>query len=123
MNNQEKEIIRDMLGNVFSLRTDWFFCSNSSDKKKHPSKLDLLGNDWVLLSGVGETEYDCHYLDKDNDQEACSMKVNSKRIRKGWSIFKNKYPTHFSVALQEKHDLETADIFLQCICFGEIIYG
>jgi hypothetical protein len=34
-----------------------------------------------------------------------------------------KYPVHFKNFVEENDDAETADVFLQCCCFGEVIFG
>ncbi len=41
----------------------------------------------------------------------------------GLKVMGEKYPRHFSNWLQENDDAETADVFLQCALFGEIVFG
>lgn len=35
----------------------------------------------------------------------------------------DKYPKHFDNFMQENEDAITGDVFLQCVVFGEVIYG
>lgn len=41
----------------------------------------------------------------------------------GCQIMAEKYTRHLMDMVNENHDAETADVFLQCCCFGEVIYG
>lgn len=34
-----------------------------------------------------------------------------------------KYPQHWADIINESDDANTADVFLQCVVFGEVIYG
>jgi hypothetical protein len=50
--------------------------------------------------------------------------VNLGTIKRGLQIMATKYPKHFADAVSEQNmDAWTADVFLQCVCFGEIVYG
>jgi len=44
-------------------------------------------------------------------------------LKQGWRILEEKYPIHFNDAINDQHDATTADVFLQCCLFGEVIYG
>lgn len=50
------------------------------------------------------------------------FKLTTKALKKGLDIFAEKYPKAFAEFINENEDGETADIFLQCCCFGEIVY-
>ncbi len=41
----------------------------------------------------------------------------------GLKVMAHKYPKAWTDFLNENDDAETADIFLQCVCFGDVIYG
>jgi hypothetical protein len=63
---------------------------------------------------------------KDNDDTTSGggvFKINMETLSKGLQIFSDKYPKHFSDFINENDDAITADVFLQCCCFGEAIYG
>lgn len=44
-------------------------------------------------------------------------------IERGLAVMAEKYPKHFADFVAENDDAETADVFLQCCLFGEIVYG
>ena len=52
-----------------------------------------------------------------------TFKIDLYAIKNGLATMAEKYPKHFADFVQENDDAETGDIFLQCICFGEAIYG
>lgn len=41
----------------------------------------------------------------------------------GLQTMANKYPEHMKNLLNDSWDAETADVFVQCSLFGEIVYG
>lgn len=43
--------------------------------------------------------------------------------QRGLQLMAEKYPSHFGDFIAENDDAITADVFLQCCLFGEIIYG
>lgn len=49
--------------------------------------------------------------------------LNIESITKGLEILANKYNNHFSNIIEENYDAETADVFIQCCIFGDIIFG
>lgn len=52
-----------------------------------------------------------------------SVTVNRAKIEEGHRIFKEKYPHHYYDALTEGDDATTADVFFQCVVWGDVIYG
>ena len=61
---------------------------------------------------VGELEGECR-----------SCRVDLDAIKKGLRAMAERYPEHFANFLNQTDDAETGDVFLQCCCFGEVIYG
>lgn len=51
------------------------------------------------------------------------FRIDLKAIKKGLAVFAQKYPKDFADFMNENDDADTADIFLQCVCFGDAIYG
>jgi hypothetical protein len=49
--------------------------------------------------------------------------INPQTIKEGLEKMAAKYPKAWADFMNENDDAETADIFLQCCCFGEAIYG
>lgn len=56
-------------------------------------------------------------------EEDCTHTLIVEKIVQGLRTMANKYPTHFMDFINENDDAETADVFLQCCIFGEIVYG
>ena len=50
-------------------------------------------------------------------------RITRSDIENGVKIFAKDYPRHFSNFISENDDAITADVFLQCVVFGEVIYG
>jgi len=50
-------------------------------------------------------------------------RLDLESIRKGLNVMASNYPRHFADFLNEAADAITADVFLQCCLFGELIYG
>lgn len=44
-------------------------------------------------------------------------------IRQGLEQMAAKFPTHFADAINDRGDNGTADVFVQCCLFGDVIYG
>ncbi len=57
------------------------------------------------------------------DEEHGKMKLDLEAIKKGLEKMSEAYPAHFADFVGENHDATTADVFLQCCLFGEVIYG
>lgn len=55
--------------------------------------------------------------------EGKRYKVNKDACLKGLQVMADNYNWHFKNVLSEDFDAETGDVFMQCICFGEIVYG
>lgn len=49
--------------------------------------------------------------------------LTREKMIAGLQTMGEKYPQHFATFMQENDDAETADVFLQCCLFGEIIFG
>lgn len=49
--------------------------------------------------------------------------LEPKSIANGLQKMAGLYPEHFADMLDETDDADTADVFLQCCLFGELVYG
>lgn len=50
-------------------------------------------------------------------------KLTPESIARGLQVMAREYPWHFNHVGTSEEDAETADVFLQCCLFGEIVYG
>jgi len=44
-------------------------------------------------------------------------------IERGMTLMAEKYPRHMNDLIINNYDADTADVFLQCCLFGELVYG
>lgn len=49
--------------------------------------------------------------------------IDPRTLAEGLRVMAEKYPKDFADFLNENDDAGTGDTFLQCVCFGETIYG
>lgn len=59
---------------------------------------------------------------KDGD-EGANIYITRQGIADGLTLMAEKSPNHFTDLVSETDDAETADVFLQYVCFREIVYG
>ncbi len=63
-------------------------------------------------------------LEKNSDEEPEGpWTLTREKLIAGLKVMAEKYPRHFANILSENDDAETADVYLQCCLFGEIVYG
>lgn len=60
---------------------------------------------------------------KDGEDGDKSYIVTPAKVKAGIQVMADKAPQHFADWMTENDDAETSDVFLQCILFGEIVYG
>lgn len=61
--------------------------------------------------------------DKECGFEGEIKPVNRETLVEGLKVMAAKYIDHFADFVKENDDATTGDVFLQCVCFGEAIYG
>ncbi len=89
------------------------FCKNGSQQ--------LSDDYWHPLQLVPLTE-GCAVIVKDNE-DGLEHRVDRASIHRGLQLMAEKYPDHFADVLSENDDANTGDIFLQLVCFGEVVFG
>lgn len=57
------------------------------------------------------------------DDDVENRVINWDTIQTGLKIMEETYTSHWSDLINDNMDADTADVFLQCVCFGEIVYG
>lgn len=57
------------------------------------------------------------------DDDSVAYQFNREAITKGLRIMATDHARHFSDILNDNVDADTADVFLQCVLFGDVIYG
>ncbi len=49
--------------------------------------------------------------------------LNREALESGLETMQEKYPRHWHDFVSEQDDAETADVYLQCCLFGEVVFG
>lgn len=62
-------------------------------------------------------------VENEDEGEGRVTLLNKEKLIDGLSVFAEKCPRQFSDLMADNSDAETGDCFLQCCCFGEVIYG
>jgi hypothetical protein len=57
------------------------------------------------------------------DEDPKTYRLDRKAIEKGLKVFQEKCPRHFADFMADNTDANTGDSFLQCVLFGDVIYG
>ena len=111
----------------------------SIDKKEKPSQVkfvEVIGQDdpenkaRVLDGALYLSEYvlnkDGALIIRDNETDNDRLrfhKLDLEKVKKGLKCFAKYQPKHFADFISENEDGTTADVFLQCCLFGEVLYG
>ncbi len=59
----------------------------------------------------------------EDDEERGRKPLDRAALQRGLEIMQVKYPSHWNELIRENEDAGTADVFLQCAMFGEVIFG
>lgn len=60
-------------------------------------------------------------IDLEDDDKR--YRLDKAALEKGIKVMAEKFPRHFSDFLTENDDAITGDVYVQCCCFGDVIYG
>ncbi len=59
----------------------------------------------------------------ENDPNLENKRLDRFTIKRGLSIMAEDHPRHWQDLVNENYDADTADVFLQCCLFGELVFG
>lgn len=89
----------------------------------HPAYADM-PDDGIVWYGSSERNVFAEPDFKVTIQTEEGLKtIDANAILNGLNVMARKYGRHFSDLVKENDDADTHDVFLQCVCFGEVIYG
>ena len=60
-------------------------------------------------------------VDSDGDMDPATLNLES--IQRGLQIMAEKYPRHMTDFIQDNCDADTGDVFLQCACYGDVVFS
>lgn len=80
--------------------------------------------DPVLFSGAYQIAVRFDDPAKGDDGEHTGLKaISQDDVRRGLEAMVKKCPYQFGLLMRDEGDAITADVFLQCVLFGEEVYG
>jgi hypothetical protein len=117
--NVKDQRIKDLLCNAFEGGSNyWYFIESFNyPEGKTENDYEFPHIDLPLADGGSLTIKSLEEPDKP------MVTLDRKACLKGLSIMAKDYPRHFADFMSEDDDAITADVFLQCTCYGEVIYG
>lgn len=122
--NNKKELNKETLVDIFSVATfgsDWLSI-------RRPKKFDNLVKEenvcreenWAdILLGGG---YIAAYAYED-EEEPTRYKVTFDMMKKGFEVFKDECPQDYADFITGNDDYCTCSNLMQCVLFGEVVYG
>lgn len=57
------------------------------------------------------------------EEDPKPLKLNRPKIEVGLQLMADKFPRHFGNFMNENHDAETGDVFIQLCLLGDVVYG
>ena len=73
--------------------------------------------------GRATLTYDNPEADESDDGDQTSMEIGLPELQKGLVAFALKCPSHFGDLISENDDAITHDCYIQCVLFGDVVYG
>ena len=98
-----------------------YWCSGVYLHTKH----DLKETPWYSDPSLYGQEFAIQVVEYEASEEDSDGRhnVNKEKLARGLQIMSEKHPSHFADLMNEQDDAITADIFLQCVALGEVVYG
>lgn len=119
--NIPDERIKDLLCGAFEGGSNYWYMIESANypegETKESLKIEFTHIDLPMTDGGSLT---ISSLEEPNNPH---VKLDRKACLKGLSIMAKRYPRHFADFMSENDDSITADVFLQCALYQDVIYG
>jgi hypothetical protein len=113
--------IKDLLTSAFEGGSNyWVECSERVGEAKDRKQAEYLCDAPFIKDGYLKIKEEGHEA---KDGRGGWFNIDPKTIAEGLVIMAKKYPNAWSDFVSENDDAGTGDTFLQCVCFGEEIYG
>jgi len=109
--------VKDLLCNAIEGGSN-YWCQSMDRRGGIPIAVAPFRNDVPFVEGGWLEVIEMADVGEEN-----KIRLDLESIKKGLQIFAEKYPNHFADFLNFNDDATTGDVFLQCCCFGEAIYG
>jgi hypothetical protein len=89
-------------------------------KKERAERGEFFDHEYPFIPGVKVILTDASGEDSGFPEP---WELTREKLITGLQVMATKYPTHFANFQNEDDDAETADVYLQCCLFGEIVFG
>jgi hypothetical protein len=103
---------------------DWSWCTEKQREDWESVRkiyvASMCGGTIVLVDTEAEAGYDAEHDEGPADH---IIEIDREKLRDGLEVMSRDYPRHFKDFINENDDAITADVFVQCVCFGEVVYG
>lgn len=63
------------------------------------------------------------YDDPEDEESRAEFEMGLPEMTKGVEVMASKFAGHFGDLISENDDAITHDVFIQCVIFGDVIYG
>jgi len=124
--------VRDLLCGAFEGGSSYWACNASynlrdgltvADFKEGGSEASKVGEYYPATQLIAFAEGCSVSLDDCEDGTTFDGVLSRETMVKGLDTMAEKYSGHFQNFIDEDGDSDTADVFLQCCIFGEVVYG
>lgn len=78
---------------------------------------------WLRVEVRDQRPIRLHETEDGGGKTLSSTTLNGENLQRGVQAMATKASKHFGDMLAETDDIDTADVLLQMICFGEVRYG
>jgi hypothetical protein len=78
------------------------------------------GGNYSIVSDIQHSDWSITIVDDEDGQEYTLVKAD---LHNGMQLMADEYPKHFLDVIRGNDDAITADVFIQCCVFKEVIYG
>lgn len=73
--------------------------------------------------GRANLTYDNPEQSEEDDGDQVTKEIGLPELKAGLSVMAIKFARHFGDLIAENDDAITHDVFIQCVLFGDVIYG
>lgn len=70
-----------------------------------------------------DVKEDGTFVNDDDAGRVNELRIDMPAIEKGLKVMAEKHPRHFADFIGDNADATTGDVFIQCVVFGELVYG
>lgn len=123
LTEEKKKRISDLLCNAFEGGSNYWYEIKGYKYPEGKTKEDFefqhievpITEDGAIIVGTLKND--------DGSYDMPEKELNLKACLKGLRVMRNLYPRHYADWLIENDDATTADVYLQCCLYGQLIFG